>query len=71
MRERAFRIAAAVAAALVVWSPAIASACAVCTAGRDDDTRFAFIWTTGFLTFLPLAILGAGLWWILKRLYRT
>ena len=44
-----------------------ASACAVCTAGREDETQLAFLLTTVFLSVLPLAIVGGGLWWLRRR----
>lgn len=36
-------------------------ACAVCFSGEDAN-RIAYIATTGFLTFLPLTMVGFGLW---------
>ena len=36
-------------------------ACAVCFSGEDAN-RIAYIATTGFLTFLPLTMVGLGLW---------
>lgn len=55
-------------ALLVVSSPEIAQACAVCSAGREDATRAAFIGTTIFLSVLPLLTIGAGVLWLRKRL---
>ena len=54
-------------ASLVVWSPRLAWGCAVCSAGRDDETRQAFIVTTGLLTFLPLAMIAGLVWWVRRR----
>ena len=53
----------------LVASPEAASACAVCTGGQTDEVRYAFIWTTGFLSVLPLALIG-GLVWFLRRRFR-
>ena len=54
--------------ALTVWLiPGAASACAVCFQGNGDDSRLAFIAMTGFLTFLPLIVLGLLVRWIRKR----
>jgi hypothetical protein len=49
-------------------APRAAEACAVCMSGRDDETRNAFLLTTLLLTVLPLAMLGGGLFWIVRRL---
>ena len=53
---------------LGMWlaAPEAASACAVCTGGGTDEVRYAFIWTTGFLSALPLGLIG-GLVWFLRR----
>ncbi len=55
-------------AVLVVSSPEIAQACSVCSAGRDEATRVAFIGTTIFLSVLPLAVIGLGVLWLRRRL---
>ena len=60
------------AAALVVTSvlgalPRAAAACAVCTAGRDDETQAAFLWTTLFLSVLPLAMVGGLVVFFVRR----
>ena len=54
-------------AAAVVLSPRVALACSVCSAGRDDETRAAFIATTGFMTLLPLVLIGGLVWWLRRR----
>ena len=53
---------------LAVAMPEIARACAVCGAGRDDETRNAFLLTTLFLSVLPLAMFGGLLLWMRHRL---
>ena len=63
------RLAAAIALA-ILWSPRIAFACSVCTAGRDEANRVAFIATTVFLTFLPLLMIGGVVWWLIRRVRR-
>jgi len=55
-------------AALVVGSPEIAQACSVCSAGRDDEVRAAFVGTTIFLSVLPPVAIGAGVLWLRRRL---
>lgn len=47
--------------------PRIIHACSVCSAGTDDASRTAFILTTAFLTFLPLMLVGGGVWWLRRR----
>ena len=52
---------------LLLLAPRVAFACSVCSAGRDDETRAAFLATTGFLTVLPLAMVGGLVWWLRRR----
>jgi hypothetical protein len=54
-------------AVLVVWSPELSQACSVCSAGREDENRLAFILTTAFLTFLPLSMIGGFVWYLRRR----
>jgi hypothetical protein len=50
--------------------PELASACAVCGAGVDDDqSRVAYLLTSAVLSLLPLALFGGFLLW-LRRQYR-
>jgi hypothetical protein len=62
------RLVTVLAVALVLWAPDTAEACAVCGAGRDDETRTAFIGTTALLSVLPLALVGGFAWWLRRRL---
>jgi hypothetical protein len=55
---------------LALAAPEIARACSVCGAGREDETRVAFLLTTLFLSVLPLAMLGGLLAWVRWRLRR-
>ena len=51
-----------VACAAALAAPRLALACSVCTAARDDTTQDAFMFTTIFLSVLPLLMFaGAGL----------
>ena len=52
--------------AFLLLGPETARACAVCTSSTTDEVRYAFIWTTGFLSVLPLGMI-AGLVWFLRR----
>ena len=51
--------------ACLVW-PVAAHPCAVCGA-RDDRNQNAFFNTTLLLSFLPLGMIGGGLWWLNGR----
>lgn len=54
--------------AAIVASPQLASACAVCMSGREDDVQFAFLATTAFMSVLPLMLIGGVVWWLRRRL---
>ncbi len=51
----------------VLLMPQFAAACAVCFTGRADETRIAFIATTGLLTALPMLLVGSLIWWLRRR----
>jgi hypothetical protein len=52
--------------ALLVLFPSIANACSVCFDAREG-TRWAFIITTGLLSFAPLFMIGGVVYWLRKR----
>jgi len=52
--------------AILIALPDLADACAVCGAAVDRN-KSAFVGTTILLSLLPLAMIGAGLWWIGRR----
>lgn len=52
--------------AALCW-PELASACPVCTAGREEENRQAFLVTTLFLSLLPLSMVGGLVWWLRRR----
>jgi len=52
-----------------VHAPALATACSVCTAGRDEENQAAFLATTVFMSVLPLAVIGTILF-VLRRRYK-
>ena len=58
---------AAVGAALCLWAPQAARACAVCMSGTDEGSRFAFLLTTAFLSALPLLMGGGVVWWLWRH----
>ena len=50
-----------------VLVPRLATACSVCSAGRDEENRIAFIITTAFMTLLPLLLIGGLAFWLWGR----
>ena len=52
---------------LLAFTPELASACAVCSAGRDEENRFAFLIMTIFMSLTPLALIGGLVYWIRRR----
>ncbi len=58
---------AAFGAALFLWAPRAARACAVCTSATEETSRLAFILTTIFLSALPLLMVGGVVWWLWRR----
>ncbi len=52
---------------LLAWIPTVALACPSCLASTKEDTRNAFIFTTGLLSVLPILLLGLVVWWARKR----
>ncbi len=54
-------------AAVLVWLPDSAFACAVCGAAQEEATRKAFVGTTAFMTFLPLGMLALLIGWFIRR----
>jgi protein-S-isoprenylcysteine O-methyltransferase Ste14 len=60
----------AVLALLVVFSPQISQACAVCFSARDEN-RAAFLTTTILLTLSPLLMIGGVIWWLRRCAQRS
>ena len=56
----------AVCAVLLVL-PDVSEACAVCFQAKSDESRQAFIWTTAFMTALPLAMIAGFVGWLRHR----
>ena len=55
---------------ILVSAPRVALACAVCSAGRDDESNTAFLISTIFLSVLPLAALGTLVFVLWKRIQK-
>jgi hypothetical protein len=54
----------------LVIAPELASACAVCFGGEDDN-RQAFIDTTVILTIVPLLLIAAFIWLMVRRIQKV
>ena len=52
---------------ILVVVPRWAEACSVCSAGREDETRTAFIVTTAGMTALPFVLVGGMVWYVRRR----
>lgn len=61
------RFAAPLIVGLLVVAPRLAAACSVCSAGRDEESRIAFIITTAFMSLLPLLLIGGLVFWLRGR----
>jgi hypothetical protein len=61
---------AAMISTAVLLVPRLAAACAVCFTGRTDETRTAFLVTTGLLTALPILLIGSLIWWLRRRAHQ-
>ncbi len=62
------RVLVGVVFALAVLLPAVATACPVCNAYGEEESRVAFILTTVFLSGLPVAMIAVGAWLIWRRI---
>lgn len=70
LRGRASVALATAVVGLLVFLPSIASACAVCTAGRDEENAFAFLMTTIFMSIMPLAAVGTLIYVLWRRIQK-
>ena len=61
---------AAVAVVALVHLPVVSRACAVCTAGRDEENAFAFLMTTIFMSIMPLAAIGTLVFVLWRRMQK-
>jgi len=50
-----------------LW-PVVASACSVCTAGRDEENQLAFLLSTIFMSLLPLIVIGTFVFVLWRRI---
>ena len=61
-------VAVAAAVALLAGS---AEACPVCFQAKNDASRVAFIAATGFMTGLPLLLVGGVVWWLRRQFQKA
>ena len=60
------RLSGALALGLLL-APRAALACPVCTGGQKEEVGRAFFLGSVTLSILPLAAIGAGVWWLRRR----
>ena len=54
-------------AAVLLFAPRMALACSVCTGGQKEEVGRALLVGSVFLSVLPLAAIGAAVWWVRRR----
>jgi hypothetical protein len=64
-RSRRWRV-VSIAASLLMAAPASALACPVCGLVGTSDNTWAYQAMTAMLTLLPLAMIGATVWWLAR-----
>lgn len=52
----------------VLATPRLAEACAVCTAGREEENQLAYLLTTIFMSLLPLLAVGTLIFVLWRRI---
>ena len=52
---------------LIVQTPRVATACSVCTVGRDEENAAAFLLTTIFMSVTPLIVIGSIVYLLWRR----
>ena len=55
---------------VIVQLPAVAHACSVCTAGRDEENQTAFLLSTLFMSLLPLIAIGTLVYILWRRIQK-
>lgn len=61
---------AALIAAMVLASPIVAQACAVCSAGKDEENAAAFLLSTLFMSLTPLLAIGTLVYVLYRRIQK-
>jgi hypothetical protein len=68
---KASRRVVSIAASLLTAVPASALACPVCGFIGTSDNTWAYQAMSAMLTLLPLAMIGAGVWWLVRLVARA
>jgi hypothetical protein len=71
MRESISRRVVGITACLLTAAPASALACPVCAFVGTSDNTWAYQAMTAMLTLLPLAMVGATVWWLTRLAARA
>lgn len=71
MRESISRRVVSIAASLLMAAPASALACPVCGLVGTSDNTWAYQAMSAMLTLLPLAMIGATVWWLARLTARA
>ena len=57
-------------AAFVLALPSVGQACAVCSAGKDEENAAAFLASTVFMSVMPLAAIGTLVYVLYRRIQK-
>ena len=71
MRESISRRVVGISAGLLTGAPASALACPVCALVGPSDNTWAYQAMSAMLIFLPLAMVGAVVWWLARLAARA
>ncbi len=63
-------IGATLTAILIVHLPQVSEACAVCSAGRDEENAAAFLISTIFMSLTPLIVIGSIIYLLYRRIQK-
>lgn len=61
---------AAISVWLVLQTPVAAQACAVCSAGKDEENALAFLLSTIFMSLMPLGAIGTLVFVLWRRIQK-
>jgi hypothetical protein len=55
---------------LIIHLPRVSDACAVCSAGRDEENAAAFLISTIFMSLTPLLVIGSIVYLLYRRIQK-
>ena len=70
IKASVMRVQTALVVALILASPSFAEACAVCSAGKDEENAAAFLLSTIFMSLTPLAVIGTLVYVLYRRIQK-